>query len=42
MKLVEYYKWIADLSGVPVESVMAVVLAVGALRELNRGKSDER
>lgn len=38
-KLLEFYKWIADLSGVPIESVMAVVLATHAFRELYKGKS---
>lgn len=39
VKLVEFYKEIADLAGLPVEVVMTVVLAVGAWRELNKGKS---
>lgn len=38
-KLVGFYKEIANLAGLPVEVVMTVVLAVGAWRELNKGKN---
>lgn len=38
-ELVGFYKEISDLSGLPIEFVLTVVLAIAAWRELNKGKS---